>query len=49
MAIVAASPEEERQERDVRAYLCDGEGLTEWFTGTADGNELDRTPKAVPA
>jgi hypothetical protein len=44
VAIVAASPdEEEGQERDVRAYLCDGEGVTEWFTGRAEGNELNLT------
>jgi hypothetical protein len=43
VTIVAAGPEEEGQERDVRAYLCDGEGVTEWFTGRADGNELDLT------
>jgi hypothetical protein len=44
VAIVAAGPEEEEgQERDVRAYLCDGESVTEWFTGRADGNELDLT------
>jgi hypothetical protein len=43
VAIVAASPEEEGQERDVRAYLSDGERLTEWFTGRAEGNELDLT------
>jgi hypothetical protein len=43
VAIVAAGPEEEGQERDVRAYLCDGESVTEWFTGRADGNELDLT------
>jgi hypothetical protein len=43
VAIVAASPEEEGQERDVRAYLCDGESVTEWFTGRAEGNELDLT------
>ena len=43
VAIVATSPEEEGQERDVRAYLSDGERLTEWFTGTAEGNELDLT------
>ena len=44
VAIVAASPDkEEGQERDVRAYLCDGEGVTEWFTGRADGNELNLT------
>jgi hypothetical protein len=41
VAIVAASPEEEGQERDVRAYLCDGKRVTEWFTGMAEGNELD--------
>jgi hypothetical protein len=43
VAIVATSPEEEGQERDVRAYLCDGEGVTEWFTGRAEGNELNLT------
>ena len=43
VAIVAAGPEEEGQERDVRAYLCDGERVTEWFTGRAEGNELDLT------
>ncbi len=44
VALVAASPEEEEgQERDVRAYLCDGESISEWFTGTAEGNELDLT------
>jgi hypothetical protein len=42
VAIVAASPdEEEGQERDVRAYLCDGESVSEWFTGRADANELN--------
>jgi hypothetical protein len=45
VALVAASPEEEGQERDVRAYLCDGESISEWFTftGTAEGNELNLT------
>src|SRR5215204_6066256 len=43
VAIVAASPDDEGQERDVRAYLCDGESVTEWFTGRAEGNELDLT------
>ena len=43
VAIVAAGPEEDGQERDVRAYLSDGEHVTEWFTGRADGNELDLT------
>jgi hypothetical protein len=44
VAIVDASPEEEGQEeRDVRAYLSDGESVTEWFTGKAEGNELDLT------
>ena len=42
VAIVAASPKERGQEgRDVRAYLCDGESITEWFTSRAQGNELD--------
>src|SRR5918997_685032 len=43
VAIVATSLEVEGQERDVRVYLSDGERLTEWFTGTAEGNELDLT------
>ena len=42
VAIVAASPKERGQEeRDVRAYLCDGESITEWFTSRAQGNKLD--------
>ena len=42
VAIVAASPKERGQEgRDVRAYLCDGERITEWFTSRAQGNALD--------
>src|SRR5215211_5477189 len=43
VAIVAAGPEEEGQERDVRACLCDGDGFSEWVTGRAGGNELDLT------
>jgi hypothetical protein len=42
VAIVAAGPEERGQEeRNVKAYLCDGESVTEWFTSTTQSNELD--------
>lgn len=43
VAVVAASPEGEGEEREVRAYLCDGQEINEWFTGTAEGNDLDLT------
>ncbi|MCA1718856.1 MAG: hypothetical protein LC781_19205, partial [Actinobacteria bacterium] len=32
--------EEQGAERDVRAYLCNGDEINEWFTGTASGNDL---------
>jgi hypothetical protein len=31
------------EEREVRAYLCDGKGIDEWFRGSITGNELDLT------
>ena len=41
VAVVAAEAQEGA--REVRAYLCDGQSINEWFTGTAEGDELDLT------
>ncbi len=44
VAVVAASPQEAEggeDQREVRAYLCDGNEINEWFTGTATENDLD--------
>ncbi len=43
VAIVADVPEGEGggDEREVRAYLCDGDRINEWFWGSAGGNELE--------
>jgi hypothetical protein len=38
VALVAGKPKD--GEREVRAYLCDGQKISEWFTGTASANEL---------
>ncbi len=27
----------------MRAYLCDGQDINEWFWGTTEGNDLDLT------
>ncbi len=43
VAVVAAGPEGEGEERELRAYLCDGRDINEWFTGMATGNDLDLT------
>ena len=43
VAVVAAGAEEEAEEREVRAYLCDGREITEWFWGSAEGNDLSLT------
>lgn len=42
VALVAAgAPEEGGGKREVRAYLCDGRGINEWFWGSAAGNDLE--------
>ncbi len=43
IVLVASGTEEEGEgERQVRAYLCDGEWINEWFNeGSVKGNELD--------
>jgi hypothetical protein len=42
LALVAEEPQEQgsQEEREVRAYLCDGRQLNEWFSGSASGEEL---------
>jgi hypothetical protein len=39
-ALIAEEPQE-TDERNIRAYLCDGKQLTEWFTGTASGDQVE--------
>lgn len=41
IALVADLPEGEGEERQVRAYLCDGQFVSDWFVGPVDGNDLD--------
>lgn len=43
VSVVAAEPEQEADTREVRAYLCSGASINEWFWGSANGNELDLT------
>ncbi len=40
IAIVADVPEGEGEEREVKAYLCDGQTVSDWFTGSVVGNDL---------
>ena len=40
IALVADLPEGEGDEREVRAYLCDGQTVSDWFVGSVDGNAL---------
>jgi hypothetical protein len=41
VAIAANSAEEGSDTREVRAYLCDGQQISEWFKGSVTGNDLD--------
>jgi hypothetical protein len=41
VAVVATSAQE--GVREVRAYLCSGGAINEWFMGSAEGNKLDLT------
>ena len=43
VALVATGTEEEGEaQRQVRAYLCDGQSINEWFNeGSVEGNELN--------
>jgi hypothetical protein len=40
VALVADLPEGEGDERQVRAYLCDGQTVSDWFVGSVEGNDL---------
>ena len=40
--LIAEEPQE-TDERNTRAYLCDGKQLSEWFEGTSNGNEVSLT------
>jgi hypothetical protein len=41
VTLVAEKPKEGEEKRKVRAYLCDGQKISEWFVGQARSNELD--------
>lgn len=41
VAVVAAEPQQGEEQREVRAYVCDGTDILEWFWGSASGNDLD--------
>ena len=41
VAVVAAEPQQGEEQREVRAYVCDGRDVLEWFWGSASGNDLD--------
>lgn len=41
VALVSEKPKEGEERREVRAYLCDGQKISEWFVGQARGNDLD--------
>ena len=40
LAVVADVPEGEGDEREVKAYLCDGQTVSDWFVGSVVGNDL---------
>ncbi len=41
VAVVAAEPQQGEEQREVRAYVCDGTDIKEWLWGSASGNDLD--------
>ncbi len=44
VALVAREPREGEDRGEVRAYLCDGKSISEWFNeGSAEGTEFDLT------
>lgn len=45
-SVAVVAPEVRDGTREVQAYLCDGLGLAEFFTGTAVGNDLALTSKS---
>ncbi len=49
VAIIAEKAGEDGEERDIRAYVCDGQDITEWYWGTATGNTIDLTSETGEA
>jgi hypothetical protein len=45
VAVVANPLDPRATSRPIHAYVCNGEGLTEWFTGDIDGNDFSLTSK----
>ena len=41
VALVSEKLKEGEEKREVRAYLCDGQEISEWFVGQDRSNELD--------
>ena len=41
VALVSEKPKEGEEKREVRAYLCDGQEISEWFMGQARANKLN--------
>ena len=41
VALVADEPQDGEEAREVRAYLCDGLTINEWFRGSVTGDDLD--------
>jgi hypothetical protein len=41
VALVSEKPKAGEEKREVRAYLCDGQMISEWFVGQARTNQLD--------
>lgn len=46
---IIAEEAENGEERDVRAYMCDGSSVTEWFRGPVAGNTIDLTSESGEA
>jgi hypothetical protein len=41
VALMSEKPKEGHEKRQVRAYLCDGQKISEWFVGQARSNEVE--------
>ena len=41
VALVSEEPKKGEEKREVRAYLCDGQEISEWFVGQARSNEFE--------
>jgi hypothetical protein len=45
VALVSEKPKEKEEKREVRAYLCDGQQISEWFVGRVRGNAFKLSSK----